>query len=88
MVPYCPERILVEEEAWSDCATREMPQRLPGIATRTIPNVESMLPQLRTAADFRTVAKRTLILNHNRGSFMKACPRSGTEICCNYFVSA
>ena len=86
MVPYRPERILVEEEAWSDRATREILQRLPGIATRTIPNVESILPELRTAADFRTVAKRTLILMHNRGSFMKECPGSGAEICCNYFV--
>jgi hypothetical protein len=55
MVPYRPERILIEEEVWSDRALWEMLQRPPGIATRTIPSVESILPELRMAADFRTV---------------------------------
>ncbi|MBZ5496517.1 MAG: hypothetical protein LAP85_08940 [Acidobacteriia bacterium] len=86
MVPYRPERIVVQEEAWNDAATREMLRRLEGIPTRTVRDLDALLPELRAASDFRSAAKRTLILARNRGSFMKECPGAGAEICCNYFV--
>jgi len=86
MAPYRPERIVVQEEAWNDEATLAILEHLPGILVQTVADVEMLLPELRAASDFRTVAKRTLILARNRGSFMKECPGAGAEICCNYFV--
>ena len=86
MVPYRPERILVHEDAWNDVATREILSLLDGTPVQTIRDIDSLLPALRAASDFRTVAKRTLILARNRGNFMKECPGAGAEICCNYFV--
>ena len=86
MVPYHPTRILVQEEAWNDVATREILQRLPYAAPQTVRNIDSLLPELRAAADFRGAGKRTLILARNRGDFMKLCPGAGAEICCNYHV--
>lgn len=86
MVPYCPERILVHEESWKDATTREMLERLRGVPTSTIRDVDALLPELRAAPEFRTAGKRTLILTRNLGSFMKECPGAGAEICCNYFV--
>jgi spore photoproduct lyase len=86
MVPFRPERIVVQEESWEDEATRAILERLPGIPVATITDVETLLPELRSGSDFRAVAKRTLILARNRGSFMKECPGAGAEICCNYFV--
>ena len=58
---------------------------------RTYPHRQSRMstlfcPELRAGSDFRTAAKRTLILARNRGSFMKECPGAGAEICCNYLV--
>jgi spore photoproduct lyase len=86
MVPYRPERIVVQEASWQDPATRMILDRLPGIPFETVQDIDSLLPGLLAPADCRTAGKRTLILMRNRGSFMKECPGSGAEICCNYYV--
>jgi spore photoproduct lyase len=86
MIPYRPERIVVQEDAWKDAATSEILARLPGILVQTVQDVDTMLPELRAGSDFRSSGKRTLILARNRGSFMKQCPGAGAEICCGYFV--
>jgi spore photoproduct lyase len=86
MVPYHPERIVVQEDSWNDAATHEIIRRLPGVPTGTVRDVDSLLRELRAASDYRTMAKRTLILMRKRGSFMKECPGAGAEICCNYLV--
>lgn len=86
MIRYQPERILVHEEAWKDAATHEILQRLRRVPVSTIRDIESLLPELRASANFRTAAKRTLILMRNLGRFMKECPGAGAEICCNYLV--
>jgi len=86
MVPYRPERVVVQNEAWNDALTHEVLRRLPDVPTSTVQDVETLLPQLRAGTDFRTAAKRTLILARNQGSFMKECPGAGAEICCNYVV--
>jgi spore photoproduct lyase len=85
-VPYRPERIVIQEEAGNDAAVQEMLQRLPGIPIQTVRDIDSLLPELRASTDYRTIAKRTLLLMRNRGSFMKECPGAGAEICCGYFV--
>jgi spore photoproduct lyase len=86
MAPYRPERIVVQKDSWADPATHDMLSRLAGIATQTVEDVDALLPELCAAPDYRTTAKRTLILARNRGNFMKECPGAGAEVCCNYFV--
>ncbi len=86
MIRYQPERILVHHEAWNDATTHEILQRLSGVPVSTVREIDSLLPELRAGTNFRTTAKRTLILTRNPGSFMKKCPGAGAEICCNYFV--
>jgi spore photoproduct lyase len=86
MVPYRPTRIFVQEESWNDPQAREILGRLQGIPVETVRDIDLLLPELRTGADFRGSGKRVLILARNRGEFMKLCPGAGAEICCNYFV--
>ncbi len=86
MVSYRPERILVQEKAWADALTTEIVGRLPGIPVITIADPDTVLPELLKTSDPHGVAKRTLILTRFPGQFMKACPGSGAEICCNYYV--
>jgi spore photoproduct lyase len=86
MVPYRPERIVVQEDAWSDPLTHEILRRLAGIPVMRIEDVDSLLSELHAASDYRTAGKRVLILSRNRGDFMKQCPGAGAEICCNYYV--
>ncbi len=86
MISYRPKRIFVQEESWGDTWTGEILSRLPGIPVRTIMNVDSVIPELNRTSDPHTSGKRTLILTRQKGHFMKECPGSGAEICCNYFV--
>ncbi len=86
MVPYRPGRVLVQEKAWQDPLTSAILARLPGLPVSTIPDPEAVLPSLLGNSDPHASAKHTLILTRFPGQFLKACPGSGAEICCNYFV--
>jgi DNA repair photolyase len=77
MIPYRPEIILVQDRSWLDHATREILDRLPGIETRTIPD-----------RDTGPCSKKTLVLMHYPGKFLKTCQGAGAEMCCNYYVAS
>jgi spore photoproduct lyase len=83
MIPYRPKRILVQEQSWNDSATHEILERLPGIETGTIRDLD-FARQVRDAS--HSYAKNTLILMRYPGKFLKECQGAGAEICCNYFV--
>lgn len=86
MVPYRPDRILVQSDSWRDAPTQEILDRLPKVHRETIEDVDSIIPELNRSADPHSSGKRVLILTRHRGRFMKDCPGAGAEICCNYFV--
>jgi spore photoproduct lyase len=77
MNPYYPELILVQDQSWRDNGTPEILERLAGIETRTISNM-----------DVSSYGKNTLVLVHYPGKFLKKCQGSGAEICCGYFVTS
>ncbi len=77
MIPYRPELILVQDRSWLDRATREILDRLPGIETRTIPDIVT-----------GPCSKKTLVLTHYPGKFLKICQGAGAEMCCNYYVTS
>jgi len=86
MISYHPEQLLVQEESLGDELTREIVDRLPGIPVRTVAKPDAALPSLLKSSDPLSSGKRTLILARQAGGFLKECPGSGAEICCNYFV--
>ncbi len=77
MIPYRPELILVQDRAWLDSGTLEILDRLPGIETRTILDM-----------DTGPCSKKTLVLMHYPGKFLKICQGAGAEMCCNYYVAS
>ena len=77
MSTYYPELILVHEEALQDVATREILNRLRGIDTRIVSNI-----------DVSCCDNRTLALVHHHGKFLKNCQGSGAEICCGYLIAS
>jgi spore photoproduct lyase len=77
MNPYRPDLILVQDQSWQDSATREILDRLQGIETRTIHNLE---PDV--------YSKNTLVLMRFPGKFLKKCQGAGAEICCNYYIAS
>jgi spore photoproduct lyase len=82
MIPYFPERVLVQEQAWEDGITRAILDRLPGVDVATLRNLDSRTTPYESGPQ----AKNTLILMRYPGRFLKRCQGSGAEICCNYFV--
>jgi len=85
MISYCPKRILVHDQAWNDRATHEILERLPGIPAETVRDLDTRHSELATTEP-GPHPKKTLILMHYPGKFVKSCQGSGAEICCNYFV--
>jgi spore photoproduct lyase len=77
MSTYYPELILVHEKALQDGATREILDRLRGIETRIVSEI-----------DVRSCDNRTLALVHHHGKFLKKCQGSGAEICCGYLIAS
>ena len=86
MIPYRPSKIIVHEDSWNDEATSEILSRLQEIPVHTTQDIDSVLSGYDEYPDPRASAKRTLILARYPGRFMKACPGSGAEVCCNYQV--
>jgi len=85
MIPYVPERILVQEESWQDSITSEILGRLPDVDVRTVEDsdIRHMDPAVPEA---RSEDKNTLILMRYPGGFLKSCQGSGADTCCNYYV--
>lgn len=86
MIAYLPQELLVQEDSWRDELTRQIAGRLPGVTVRTIPSPDSVISELGAGSDPRSSGKRKLILARHPGRFLKECPGSGAEVCCNYYV--
>ena len=86
MLPYRPSRILIQEQSSRDPLTDEILRRLPGVPTTRVLELGEPLPEIEGGTDSHGHGKHTLILARHRGRFMKECPGSGADICCNYYV--
>jgi len=86
MVPFIPERILVQEESRQDTVTSEILERLPGIEAEMIKTSE--LRDMESASGFGMLSgeKNTLLLMRYPGNFLKSCQGSGADMCCNYYT--
>jgi spore photoproduct lyase len=83
MIPYRPERVLVQDRAWHDAATGDILERLRAVETETISDI-SAVSEACAGSDRGT----TLVLMHYPGTFLKACQGSGAEMCCNYHIAS
>ncbi len=86
MIPYRPEQVLVQQDSWRDGLTRRILERLPDVPVKTITHPQAALPALTCSSDPFASGRRTLVLARRTGGFMKECPGSGAEICCNCHV--
>jgi len=84
MTSFRPDLVLVQKDSLQDDLTREILDRLSGISVKTVDNINAPRPERDVHAS--AAAGRRLILTRFPGSFMKKCPGSGADICCNYFV--
>src|ERR1051325_9736458 len=80
MKPYRPQEIVVEPGVEESPIYRNVKR-----AFRDVPFIYSAETELLTPEDFGA-AKRRLFLQRHRGEFLKKCPGSDGQVCCNYFV--
>ncbi|MBN2320974.1 MAG: hypothetical protein JXR49_17980 [Acidobacteria bacterium] len=86
MIPYKPERILVQKESWQDTVTSEILGRLPDVEVRTVKDSEIRPMEPSAVSTVQSRNKNTLVLMRYPGSFLKRCQGSGADTCCNYYV--
>jgi spore photoproduct lyase len=86
MKPYHPDAILVHVDAWHDEFTHEILGRVTGVPVATIKEPGEAIVALSCSPDPLSRGNTVLMLTRNLGQFMKPCPGSGAQICCNYQV--
>jgi DNA repair photolyase len=81
---FQPEEVIIERGSEESPICRNLRNALPEVPFRiveTIPNGDSAYaPQ-----DFGA-AKKKLVVARHKGEFLKKCPGSDGQVCCNYFV--
>jgi spore photoproduct lyase len=86
VVPFTPERILVEERARPYPLTQRILRNLAGRPVEIVPTAESAGERLAGAEDPIALGKRTLLLAVERGRFVKPCPCAPGHVRCGYTV--
>lgn len=91
MIPYHPERILLEEGSEESPITLSVLRSLPDVPVEVVASAEDIVSDFRQSALSIARAKRTMLLARQRGRFFRACQgqnsRTGTRnVCCDYFV--
>jgi spore photoproduct lyase len=83
---FTPEEVIVERGSEESPIGRNLRRALPGVPFRIVePGAASQVrPSL--ARDSFGAAKRALYLTRHKGEFLKKCPGSDGQVCCNYFV--
>lgn len=91
MMPYRPEKILLESGSEDSPITRNVLGSLPEVPVEVIESAEAKVQEFRRSGLSIARAKRSLLLARQKGRFFRACQgqnsRSGTRnVCCDYFV--
>jgi spore photoproduct lyase len=86
MIPYKPNRVLVQDRVRGDSVTDGILEKLPAVETSIIHDLDARRFEAPVIGPQPSYSKSTLILMHYPGKFLKGCQGSGAEICCNYFV--
>jgi spore photoproduct lyase len=81
-----PEEIIVEETSLGSAVFRRLRETLPEVPFRTVSDGAVAGGRAEGSGDFFGTAKKRLIVARRKGEFLKKCPGSDGQVCCNYFV--
>lgn len=86
MLKFEPEEILIERDCESTAMVRRLKAALPQVPVTVVDHGrEQVIFAAPLAADFGAAKKRLYVAKH-KGDFLKKCPGSDGQVCCNYFV--
>jgi spore photoproduct lyase len=77
-------QVIVEHGSESSPIFHNLRRTLPDVPFTIVESIEAGIDG-RRGADFGS-AKRVLYLARHKGAFLKKCPGSEGQVCCNYFV--
>jgi spore photoproduct lyase len=84
MQVFQPEEVIVERGSEESPICRNLRSALPQVPFRVVESVENGHPSLSPAGF--GVGKKKLYVTRHKGEFLKKCPGSDGQVCCNYFV--
>ncbi|HXG51614.1 MAG TPA: radical SAM protein [candidate division Zixibacteria bacterium] len=84
MVPFKFEEIIVEQGSETSPIFYNLRRSLPEVPVRLV--APDDLAAGREPVRGFAAAKKKLVLARHKGEFLKKCPGSGGQVCCNYFV--
>ncbi|HET8563124.1 MAG TPA: radical SAM protein [Candidatus Binatia bacterium] len=84
MLLFEPETVVVEKGSQGSTIFANLRKSLPHVPFTIVDELSEESPTRRV--DWFGRAKKKLILTRHKGEFLKKCPGSGGQVCCNYFV--
>ena len=86
MLNYRPDEVIVEIGSEESPILRNLRRALPDVPFTLVEHPKSFLSALQASRDPFGKGKRRLLLMRHKGDFLKKCPGSDGQVCCNYFV--
>jgi spore photoproduct lyase len=83
---FQPEEVIVERGSEGSPIYRNLRHTLPRTPFRTVNTMVTETPSRTGLARTFGAAKKRLFLARHKGEFLKKCPGSEGQVCCNYFV--
>jgi len=85
MQRYRPHEVIVERGSEGTVVFDNLRKALPEVPF-TVVDYPEEYAKLNRSSDPLAHGKRNLVLMRHKGSFLKKCPGSEGQVCCNYFV--
>ncbi len=86
MRDFEPQEVIVEVGAEKSPVFGNLRRAFPNIPFRFVEDPQSLWPAMMDSRDPLGQGKKRLVLMPHRGDFLKKCPGSQGQVCCNYFV--
>ncbi|MGH7845556.1 MAG: spore photoproduct lyase family protein, partial [Candidatus Binatia bacterium] len=86
MKEFRPNRVIVEAGSEASPIFRNIRNALPDVPFDVVESLSAFGSQLRAEPDPFGSGKQDLFLTRHKGEFLKKCPGSDGQVCCNYFV--
>jgi len=80
------QRIIVDNAVRDGKYTRAVLDRLPPLPVEYVDDTRDVFDTLNKEADPITEGKKMIVLERNKGAFLKACPGTKHYICCGYQI--
>lgn len=85
MQTFKPHRVIVDRSSEGSIVYDNLKRALPDVPFVVVDNPEEVA-RLDGGHDPLAHGKRQLLLTRHKGDFLKKCPGSDGQVCCNYFV--